>query len=133
MKESNLFLEWINNNFDPNVYDVISIISLINGINEKGSVKDMISEFSVHEVSRDVQRSSYGIEYDVRVDIVFKDGTLVRTKRTFLNSSYIEDYFVEYDEEFESEGLNFDDLSEDEQWKLIDEWIENVIDCYWNS
>ena len=91
----------------------------------------MISEFSVHEVSRDVQRSSYGIEYDVRVDIVFKDGTLVRTKRTFLNSSYIEDYFVEYDEEFESEGLNFDDLSEDEQWKLIDEWIENVIDCYW--
>ncbi len=24
----------------------------------------MISEFSVHEISRDVQRSSYGIEYD---------------------------------------------------------------------
>ena len=131
MKQSYLFLEWINNNFDPNVYDGISIISLINGINEKGSVKDMISEFSVHEVSRDVQRSSYGIEYDVRVDIVFKDGTLVRTKRTFLNSSYIEDYFVEYDEEFESEGLKFNDLSEDEQWKLIDEWIENVIDCCW--
>lgn len=83
MKQSYLFLEWINNNFDPNVYDGISIISLINGINEKGSVKDMISGFSVHEVSRDVQRSSYGIEYDVRVDIVFKDGTLVRTKRTF--------------------------------------------------
>lgn len=93
----------------------------------------MISEFSVHEVSRDVQRSSYGIEYDVRVDIVFKDGTLVRTKRTFLNSSYIEDYFIEYDEEFESEGLNFNDLSEDEQWKLIDEWIENVIDCCWGG
>ena len=133
MKQSYLFLEWINNNFKLNVYDGISIISLINGINENGSVKDMISEFSVHEVGRDVQRSSYGIEYDVRVDIVFKDGTLFRTKRTFLNSSYIEDYFVEYDEEFESEGLNFDDLSEDEQWKLIDEWIENVIDCYWNS
>lgn len=132
MKQSYLFLEWINNNFEPNVYDGISIISLINGINDS-SVKDMISEFSVHEVSRDVQRSSYGIEYDVRVDIVFKDGTLVRTKRTFLNSSYIEDYFVEYDEEFESEGLNFDDLSEDEQWKLVDGWIENVIDCYWNS
>ena len=131
MKESNLFLEWLNNNFDPNVYDGISIISLINGINEKGSVKDMISEFAVHEVSRDVQRSSYGIEYDVRVDIVFKDGTLVRTKRTFLNSSYIEDYLVEYDEEFEGEGLKFNDLSEDEQWKLIDEWIENVIDCCW--
>lgn len=131
VKESNLFLEWLNNNFDPNVYDGISIISLINGINEKGSVKDMISEFAVHEVSRDVQRSSYGIEYDVRVDIVFKDGTLVRTKRTFLNSSYIEDYLVEYDEEFEGEGLKFNDLSEDEQWKLIDEWIENVIDCCW--
>ena len=131
MKESNLFLEWINNNFDPNVYDGISIISLINGINEKGSVKDMISEFAVHEVSRDVQRSSYGIEYDVRVDIVFKDGTLVRTKRTFLNSSYIEDYFIEYEEEFEDEGLKFNDLPEDEQWKLIDEWIENVIDCCW--
>ena len=133
MKQSYLFLEWINNNFKLNVHDGISIISLINGINENGSVKDMISEFSVHEVSRDVQRSSYGIEYYVRVDIVFKDGTLVRTKRTFLNSSYIEDYFIEYDEEFESEGLNFNDLSEDEQWKLIDEWIENVIDCYWNS
>lgn len=132
MKQSYLFLEWINNNFEPNVYDGISIISLINGINDS-SVKNMISEFSVHEVSRDVQRSSYGIEYDVRVDIVFKDSTLVRTKHTFLNSSYIEDYFVEYDEEFESEGLNFDDLSEDEQWNLIDEWIENVIDCYWNS
>lgn len=130
MKESNLFLEWINNNFKPNVYDGISIISLINGINDS-SVKNMISEFSVHEVSRDVQRSSYGIEYDVRVDIVFEDGTLFRTKRTFLNSSYIEDYFIEYDEEFESEGLNFNDLSEDEQWKLIDEWIENVIDCCW--
>ena len=133
MKQSYLFLEWINNNFKLNVHYGISIISLINGINENGSVKDMISEFSVHEVSRDVQRSSYGIEYDVRVDIVFKDGTLVRTKRTFLNSSYIEDYFIEYDEEFESEGLKFNDLSEDEQWKLIDEWIENVIDCYWNS
>lgn len=130
MKQSYLFLEWINNNFEPNVYNGISIISLINGINDS-SVKDMISEFSVHEVSRDVQRSSYGIEYDVRVDIVFEDGTLFRTKRTFLNSSYIEDYFIEYDEEFESEGLNFNDLSEDEQWKLIDEWIENVIDCYW--
>lgn len=133
MKQSYLFLEWINNNFKLNVHDGISIISLINGINENGSVKDMISEFSVHEVSRDVQRSSYGIEYYVRVDIVFKDGTLVRTKRTFLNSSYIEDYFVEYDEEFEGEGLKFNDLSEDEQWNLIDEWIENVIDCYWNS
>ena len=130
MKQSYLFLEWINNNFEPNVYNGISIISLINGINDS-SVKDMISEFSVHTVSRDVQRSSYGIEYDVRVDIVFKDSTLVRTKHTFLNSSYIEDYFVEYDEEFESEGLKFNDLSEDEQWKLIDEWIENVIDCYW--
>lgn len=130
MKQSYLFLEWINNNFEPNVYNGISIISLINGINDSG-VKDMISEFSVHEVSRDVQRSSYGIEYDVRVDIVFEDGTLFRTKRTFLNGSYIEDYFVEYDEEFESEGLNFNDLSEDEQWKLIDEWIENVIDCCW--
>lgn len=131
MKQSYLFLEWINNNFEPNVYDGISIISLINGINGNDSVKDMISEFSVHEVSRDVQRSSYGIEYDVRVDIVFKDGTLVRTKRTFLNSSYIEDYFIEYDEEFENEGVKFNDLSEDEQWKLIDEWIENVIDCCW--
>jgi hypothetical protein len=130
MKQSYLFLEWINNNFEPNVYNGISIISLINGINDS-SVKDMISEFSVHEVSRDVQRSSYGIEYDVRVDIVFEDGTLFRTKRTFLNISYIEDYFIEYDEEFESEGLNFNDLSEDEQWKLIDEWIENVIDCCW--
>lgn len=133
MKQSYLFLEWINNNFKLNVYDRISIISLINGINENGSVKDMISEFSVHEVSRDVQRSSYGIEYDVRVDIVFKDSTLVRTKHTFLNSSYIEDYFVEYDEEFEDEGVKFNDLSSDEQWNLIDEWIENVIDCYWNS
>lgn len=130
MKQSYLFLEWINNNFELNVYDGINIISLINGINDS-SVKNMISEFSVHEVSRDVQRSSYGIEYDVRVDIVFEDGTLFRTKRTFLNSSYIEDYFIEYDEEFESEGLNFNDLSEDEQWKLIDEWIENVIDCCW--
>ena len=130
MKQSYLFLEWINNNFEPNVYNGISIISLINGINDS-SVKDMISECSVHEVSRDVQRSSYGIEYDVRVDIVFEDGTLFRTKRTFLNISYIEDYFIEYDEEFESEGLNFNDLSEDEQWKLIDEWIENVIDCCW--
>lgn len=130
MKQSYLFLEWINNNFEPNVYDGISIIRLINEINDS-SVKNMISEFSVHEVSRDVQRSSYGIEYDVRVDIVFEDGTLFRTKRTFLNSSYIEDYFIEYDEEFESEGLNFNDLSEDEQWKLIDEWIENVIDCCW--
>lgn len=62
MKESNLFLEWINNNFKLNVYDGISIISLINGINGNNSVKNMISEFSVHEVSRDVQRSSYGIE-----------------------------------------------------------------------
>lgn len=130
MKQSYLFLEWINNNFEPNVYDGISIISLINGINDS-SVKNMISEFSVHEVSRDVQRSSYGIEYDVRVDIVFEDGTLFRTKRTFLNSSYIEDYFVEYDEEFEDEGVKFNDLSSDEQWNLIDEWIENVIDCCW--
>lgn len=133
MKQSYLFLEWINNNFEPNVYDGISIISLINGINGNNSVKNMISEFSVHEVSRDVQRSSYGIEYDVRVDIVFKDSTLVRTKHTFLNNSYIEDYFVEYDEEFEDEGVKFNDLSSDEQWNLIDEWIENVIDCYWNS
>ena len=133
MKQSYLFLEWINNNFKLNVYDRISIISLINGINGNNSVKNMISEFSVHEVSRDVQRSSYGIEYDVRVDIVFKDSTLVRTKHTFLNSSYIEDYFVEYDEEFEDEGVKFNDLSSDEQWNLIDEWIENVIDCYWNS
>lgn len=132
MKQSYLFLEWINNNFEPNVYNGISIISLINRINDS-SVKNMISEFSVHEVSRDVQRSSYGIEYDVRVDIVFKDSTLVRTKHTFLNSSYIEDYFVEYDEEFEDEGVKFNDLSSDEQWNLIDEWIENVIDCYWNS
>lgn len=131
MKDFEVFSKWINNNFKLNVYDGISIISLINGINGNNSVKNMISEFSVHEVSRDVQRSSYGIEYDVRVDIVFKDSTLVRTKHTFLNSSYIEDYFVEYDEEFESEGLKFNDLSEDEQWKLIDEWIENVIDCYW--
>lgn len=133
MKQSYLFLEWINNNFKLNVHDGISIISLINGINGNNSVKNMISEFSVHEVSRDVQRSSYGIEYDVRVDIVFKDSTLVRTKHTFLNSSYIEDYFVEYDEEFEDEGVKFNDLSSDEQWNLIDEWIENVIDCYWNS
>ena len=130
MKQSYLFLEWINNNFEPNVYDGISIISLINRINDS-SVKNMISEFSVHEVSRDVQRSSYGIEYDVRVDIVFEDGTLFRTKRTFLNSSYIEDYFIEYDEEFEDEGIKFNDLSEDEQWKYIEEWIENVIDCVW--
>lgn len=42
MKQSYLFLEWINNNFKLNVYDGISIISLINGINENGSVKDMI-------------------------------------------------------------------------------------------
>ena len=133
MKQSYLFLERINNNFKLNVYDGISIISLINGINGNNSVKNMISEFSVHEVSRDVQRSSYGIEYDIRVDIVFKDSTLVRTKHTFLNSSYIEDYFVEYDEEFEDEGVKFNDLSSDEQWNLIDEWIENVIDCYWNS
>ena len=132
MKESYLFLEWINNNFESNVNDGISIIRLIKGINDS-SVKNMISEFSVHEVSRDVQRSSYGIEYEVRVDIVFEDGTLFRTKHTFLNSSYIEDYFIEYDEEFENEGLNFNDLSEDEQWKLIDEWIEDVIDLYWNS
>ena len=131
MKDFEVFSKWINNNFTLNVYDGISIVSLINGINDDSSVKDMISEFSVHEVSRDVQRSSYGIEYDVRVDIVFEDGTLFRTKRTFLNSSYIEDYFIEYDEEFESEGLNFNDLSEDEQWKLMDEWIENVIDCCW--
>ena len=133
MKQSYLFLEWINNNFKLNVNDGISIISLINGINGNNSVKNMISEFSVHEVSRDVQRSSYGIEYDVRVDIVFKDSTLVRTKHTFLNSSYIEDYFVEYDEEFEDEGVKFNDLSSDAQWNRRDEWIENVIDCYWNS
>lgn len=133
MKQSYLFLEWINNNFTLNVYDGISIVSLINRIKDDGSIKNMISEFSVHEVSRDVQRSSYGIEYDVRVDIVFKDSTLVRTKHTFLNSSYIEDYFVEYDEEFEDEGVKFNDLSSDKQWNLIDEWIENVIDCYWNS
>ena len=132
MIQSNLFSEWINNNFKLNVYDGISIISLINGINENDSVKNMISEFSVHEVGRDVQRSSYGIEYDVSVDIQFEDGSAVRTKHTFLNSSYIEDYFVEYDEEFEDEGKKFNDLSLDEQWNLIDEWIENVIDCYWN-
>lgn len=131
MKQSDLFSEWINNNFTLNVYDGISIVSLINGINDNSSVKNMISEFSVHEVSRDVQRSSYGIEYEVSIDIKFKDGTIFRTKRTFLNSSYIEDYFVEYDEEFEDEGLKFNDLSTDEQWKLIDEWIENVIDCFW--
>lgn len=132
MKQSDLFSKWINNNFILNAYDGISIVSLINGIKDDGSIKNMISEFSVHEVGRDVERSSYGIEYDVRVDIVFKDGTLVRTKRTFLNSSYIEDYFMEYDEEFEDEGVKFNDLSSDEQWNLIDEWIENVIDCYWN-
>ncbi len=39
---------------------------------------------------------------------------LVRTKHTFLNSSHIEDYFRMI-EEFESEGLKFNDLSEDEQ------------------
>lgn len=132
MKDFEVFSKWINNNFKLNVYDGISIVSLINGINENSSVKNMISEFSVHEVSRDVQRSSYGIEYDVSVGIQFNDGRSVRTKRTFLNSSHIEDYFVEYDEEFEGEGLKFNDLSEDAQWKLIDEWIENVIDCYWN-
>lgn len=132
MKDFEVFSKWINNNFKLNVYGGISIVSLINGINENSSVKNMISEFSVHEVSRDVQRSSYGIEYDVSIDIQFKDGTAVRTKRTFLNSSHIEDYFVEYDEEFESEGLKFDDLSKDDQWNLINEWIENVIDCYWN-
>lgn len=132
MKDFEVFSKWINNNFKLNVYDGISIVSLINGINENSSVKNMISEFSVHEVSRDVQRSSYGIEYDVSVGIQFNDGTSVRTKRTFLNSLHIEDYFVEYDEEFEGEGLKFNDLSEDEQWKLINEWIENVIDCYWN-
>ena len=132
MKDFEVFSEWINNNFKLNVYDGISIVSLINGINDNSSIKKRISEFSVHEVSRDVQRSSYGIEYDVSIDIQFNDGTSVRTKRTFLNSSHIEDYFVEYDEEFESEGLKFDDLSKDEQWNLINEWIENVIDCYWN-
>lgn len=132
MKDFEVFSKWINNNFKLNVYDGISIVSLINGINENSSVKNMISEFSVHEVSRDVQRSSYGIEYDVSIDIQFKDGTAVRTKRTFLNSSHIEDYFVECDKEFESEGLKFDDLSKDDQWNLINEWIENVIDCYWN-
>lgn len=131
MKDFEVFSKWINNNFTLNVYDGISIVSLINGIKDDGSIKNMISEFSVHEVSRDVERSSYGIEYDVSIYIQFKDGTSVRTKNTFLNSSHIEDYFVEYDEEFESEGLKFNDLSEDEQWKLIDEWIENVIDCYW--
>ena len=93
----------------------------------------MISGFSVHDVSREVQRSSYGIEYDVRVDIEFKDGTAVRTNRTFLNSSYIEDYFVEYDEEFEGEGQTFDDLPIDDQWHCIYECITNVVDCYWNS
>lgn len=133
MKDFEVFSEWINNNFKLNVYDGISIVSLINGINDNSSIKNRISEFSVHDVGRDVQRSSYGIEYEVSIDIQFKDGTTVRTKRTFLNSSHIEDYFVEYDEEFESEGLTFDDLSKDEQWNLIDEWIENVIDCYWNN
>lgn len=132
MKQIDLFSEWINNNFTLNVYGGISIVSLINGINDNSSVRSMISEFSVHGVSREVERSSYGIEYDVSIDIQFKDGTAVRTKRTFLNSSHIEDYFVEYDEEFESECLKFDDLSKDEQWNLINEWIENVIDCYWN-
>ena len=104
MKDFEVFSEWINNNFKLNVYDGISIVSLINGINDDSSIKNMISEFSVHEVSRDVQRSSYVIEYDVSIDIQFNDGTSVRTKRTFLNSSHIEDYFVEYDEEFEIEG-----------------------------
>lgn len=133
MKQFELFQEWINNNFKLNVYDGISIISLINGINDNSSVRDMISGFSVHDVSREVQRSYYGIDYDVRVDIEFKDGTAVRTKRTFLNSSYIEDYFVEYDEEFEGEGETFDDLPIDDQWHYIYEWITNVVDCYWNS
>lgn len=131
MTQSDLFSKWINNNFTLNVHDGISIVSLINGIKDNGSIKNMISEFSVYEVSRDVQKSSYGIEYEVSIDIQFTDGTAVRTKNTFLNSSHIEDYFVEYDEEFESEGLKFDNLSVDEQWNLIDEWIENVIDCYW--
>lgn len=133
MKQSDLFSEWINNNFTLNIYDGISVVSLVNGINDNSSIKNMISEFSVHEVSREVERSSYGIEYEVSIDIQFNDGTAVRTKNTFLNSSWIEDYLIEYDEEFENEGLKFDDLSTDEQWNLIDEWIENVIDCYWNN
>lgn len=133
MKQFELFQEWINNNFKLNVYDGISIIRLIEGINYNSSVRDMISGFSVHDVSREVQRSSYGIEYDVRVDIEFKDGTSVRTKRTFLNSSYIEDYFVEYDEEFKGECRTFDDLSVDDQWHRIYEWITTVIDSYWNN
>lgn len=131
MTQSDLFSKWINNNFTLNVYDGISVVSFINGIKDSDDIKNMISEFSVYEVSRDVQKSSYGIEYNVSIYIQFTDGTAIRAKNIFLNSSHIEDYFVEYDEEFESEGLKFNDLSEDEQWNLIDEWIENVIDCYW--
>lgn len=131
MNQLGLFSEWLENNFELNYHDGISIIRLIEGINEKPSVKDMISSFTVHDVSRNVKGNMYGVDYEVRVQILFKDGTGVTTKSTFLNSSYIEDYFVEYDEEFEDEGVKFNDLSTDEQWKLIDEWIENVIDCYW--
>lgn len=133
MTQSDLFSKWINNNFTLNVYDGISVVSFINGIKDSDDIKNMISEFSVYEVSRDVPKSSYGIEYNVSIYIQFTDGTAVRAKNIFLNSSHIEDYFIEYDEEFENEGVKFNDLSEDEQWKLIDEWIENVIDCYWNS
>ena len=58
MKQIDLFSEWINNNFTLNVYGGISIVSLINGINDNSSVRSMISEFSVHSVSREVERSS---------------------------------------------------------------------------
>lgn len=85
MKDFEVFSKWINNNFTLNVYDGISIVSLINGIKDDGIIKNMISEFSVHEVSRDVERSSYGIEYDVSIYIQFKDGTSVRTKNTLTN------------------------------------------------
>lgn len=54
MKDFEVFSEWIKNNFKLNVYDGISIVSLINGINDSSSIKNRISEFSVHEVSRDV-------------------------------------------------------------------------------
>ena len=132
MKQFELFQEWVNNNVNLNTQGNVSIVRLINEINDDSRIRDMISNFSVHSVSRDVLRSSYGIEYEVRVDIEFKDGTSVRTKRTFLNSSHIENYFVEYDEEFKNEGHTFNDLPLEDQWYYIYEWIEIVIDCYWN-